>query len=129
MARHQAANARIVPIMLRHCDFSGSLFSKIQGLPTDMKPVTSWLDQDEAWTDVVRGLKTAFEKFLASSNGTRSPETRLLFHSEPLAETRRAMRGCPRDGLSVAQEENRALAATATEGIEGLSEWEGGSED
>ena len=117
MQRHQAAEARVIPIILRACDFSGSLFSKLQGLPTDMKPVASWPNQDEAWSDVVRGLKTAFGKFRKSSNGAEAvPLGSINENSSPVDVLK------PNDELSQTQEENRTLAATSTESFEGLTE-------
>ena len=32
-------------------------FAELQALPQDGKPIKSWADRDEAWTDVVQGLK------------------------------------------------------------------------
>ncbi|HEX4707682.1 MAG TPA: toll/interleukin-1 receptor domain-containing protein [Candidatus Udaeobacter sp.] len=117
MQRHQAAEARVIPIILRACDYSGALFSKIQGLPTDMQPVASWPNQDEAWSDVVRGLKATFAKFRESSNGAESvPPGSIDKKSSPLEVSK------PNEGLNQAQEENRALAATSTESFQGLSE-------
>ncbi len=58
---HDAGQALVVPIALRPCDWSGARFAKLQGLPRDAKPVTTWSNQDEAWTDVARGLRRAIE--------------------------------------------------------------------
>jgi hypothetical protein len=117
MQRHEAAEARVIPIILRACDYSGSVFSKLQGLPTDMKPVASWPNQDEAWSDVVRGLKAVFGKFRNSTNGAEvAPLGSIDEKSSPLGMSK------PNDGLNQAQEENRALAATSTESFQGLSE-------
>ena len=121
MQRHQAAQARVIPILLRHCDFSGSVFSSIQALPSGAKPVAAWPDQDEAWTDVVSGLKAAFEKFRRPANGSAPPPERAIAFPAsgeppqvaPPAEVAGA-------ALNVAQEENRLLAATSTEAFRGL---------
>src|SRR4051794_13248638 len=42
MQRHQEKTARVVPIVLRYCDFDGSVFSTLKALPEDSKPVTAW---------------------------------------------------------------------------------------
>ena len=44
MALEREANgeARVVPVILRACDWKGAPFGKLQGFPKDMKPVTSW---------------------------------------------------------------------------------------
>jgi len=49
MERHEAGEARVIPIILRPVDWEGAPFSKLQALPTDAKPVTSWDDSDEAF--------------------------------------------------------------------------------
>jgi CheY-like chemotaxis protein len=81
MQRHAAGMATVVPIIVRAVnieaeDADALPFMKLQGLPTDMRPVTSWPNRDEAWTDVARGLratvKTIHEKKAAAV--TRSPK-------------------------------------------------------
>lgn len=57
--RHAKAEARIIPIIVRPCDWAESPLRSLQVLPTDGKPVTSWLNHDEAWLDVVRGIRKA----------------------------------------------------------------------
>lgn len=59
--RHDAGTARVIPIILRPCDWQGSPFSKLQGLPKDAKPVTQWSDRDSAFVDVVQGIRRAVE--------------------------------------------------------------------
>ncbi len=55
--RHDNNEAVVVPIILRPCDWKGSPFSKLHGLPKEAKPISQWKDQDEAWLDVVTKLK------------------------------------------------------------------------
>jgi internalin A len=64
MARHDAGEAVVIPIMLRACNKNGTPFSAVQGLPKDFKPVTSWDNTDEAWTDVSLGIERAINAFL-----------------------------------------------------------------
>ena len=59
--RHDAEEAVVIPIILSACDWQGAPFSKLQALPKDAKPVKNWDDPDEAWLDVVRGLRRAIE--------------------------------------------------------------------
>jgi tetratricopeptide (TPR) repeat protein len=66
MERHDAKEACVIPIALRPCDWKGAPFGKLQGLPKDMKPVTSWANQDEAFTDIARGIRQAVEKIKAN---------------------------------------------------------------
>ena len=62
MQRHAAHAAVVVPIIVRAVDFDPDdaqdlPFLKLQGLPTDLRPVTSWQNRDEAWTNVAKGLR------------------------------------------------------------------------
>ena len=85
MQRHQANEARVIPIMLRPCDFTGEVFSKLAGLPTKMKAVTTWVNQDEAWTDVVRGLRREFEAYRDEARKT-APVSAQTFASSQTEE-------------------------------------------
>ncbi|MBY4675209.1 toll/interleukin-1 receptor domain-containing protein [Marinobacterium arenosum] len=68
MEMHENSSAILIPIVVRACDWAGHEFSKCQGLPKDTKPVASWDNEDEAWLDVVNGLK----KYLSSFSPIRS---------------------------------------------------------
>jgi hypothetical protein len=55
--RHNKKEAIVVPIILRHCDWSDTPFSSIQGLPINATPIKEWNDQDKALLNVVEGIK------------------------------------------------------------------------
>ncbi len=57
--RHDAGEACVIPIILRPADWQGAAFAKLQALPTDGQPVTRWSDRDEAWLNVVQGIRHA----------------------------------------------------------------------
>src|SRR6266705_4156000 len=59
IARHDANQVRVIPIILRPVDWQGAPFEKIQALPTGGKPVTDWPNQDSAFLDIVRGIRKA----------------------------------------------------------------------
>ena len=42
MERHESGEARVIPIILRPAIWKGAPFEKLQALPKDAKPVTSW---------------------------------------------------------------------------------------
>jgi hypothetical protein len=62
MERHQAGQARVIPVILRHCDWSRAPFGKLLAAPRDGKPVSSWPDRDEALADVARQVRQAVEE-------------------------------------------------------------------
>ena len=58
LERHGQGEARVIPVLLRKVDgWQDAPFGKIQSLPTDGKPVTSWKIRDEAFADVARGIR------------------------------------------------------------------------
>ncbi|MGC4085542.1 MAG: toll/interleukin-1 receptor domain-containing protein [Vicinamibacterales bacterium] len=62
MERHTRDEAVVVPIMVRPVDLQADdaadiPFVKLQGLPKDFKPVTTWTNADEAWTSVASGIR------------------------------------------------------------------------
>jgi len=60
MALEQRSEGRttVVPIILRSCLWSSHpILRGLQGLPKNMKPVKSYADPDEAWTEVLEGLE------------------------------------------------------------------------
>ena len=59
MDRHSQGTARVIPVILRPCDWKSAPFSILQALPTDGRPVTTWNNSDEAWLDVVHGIREA----------------------------------------------------------------------
>src|SRR5262249_6996563 len=59
--RHDRGEAKVIPIILRPCDWHGAPFARLQALPRDGKAVTSWGNKDEAWTDVAVGIRRAVE--------------------------------------------------------------------
>ena len=59
--RHKADEARVLPIILRPCDWEGTPFAELQVLPSGPKPVVTWSTHDEAFTDVTRGIRRAID--------------------------------------------------------------------
>lgn len=59
MRLHEARKALVIPIILRPVDWALSPFSKLQGLPTDMRPITIWPNRDEAFANVARAIRDA----------------------------------------------------------------------
>lgn len=57
MERHEKGTAVVIPVAVRPCDWSGLPFSKLNALPSKAKPVTSYTNRDEAWLEVVQGVK------------------------------------------------------------------------
>ncbi|HEY9824683.1 MAG TPA: TIR domain-containing protein [Stenomitos sp.] len=61
ITRHDEGTARVIPVILRPCDWKDSPFSKLQALPKEAKPITTWSDRDSAFLDVVQGIRRAVD--------------------------------------------------------------------
>ena len=65
MERHEAGEARVIPIILKPVDWSSAPFSKLQAFPKDAKPVTTWSNRDAAFVDIAKGIRGAAESMAA----------------------------------------------------------------
>ncbi|MEH1859039.1 MAG: TIR domain-containing protein [Nostoc sp.] len=59
MQRHETREAYIIPVILRPFYWLDAPFAKLQAYPQNAKPVTSWVNQDEAFVSVTQGIRTA----------------------------------------------------------------------
>ncbi|HTK07157.1 MAG TPA: FxSxx-COOH system tetratricopeptide repeat protein [Ktedonobacteraceae bacterium] len=59
MKRHDAGEARVIPVILRPCDRKSAPFGKLQALPSNNIPITLWSNQDAAFADVAQGIREA----------------------------------------------------------------------
>jgi hypothetical protein len=68
MERHRAGEARVIPIILRECEWHRAKFGQLVALPTDGRSVTGrrWKNQDEAFADVARGLREVIADITAA---------------------------------------------------------------
>lgn len=59
LERHAEGSAIVIPVILEPCDWHPAPFGKLMATPKDGKAVTTWPNQAEAWTDVVRQIRKA----------------------------------------------------------------------
>jgi hypothetical protein len=62
MERHQQASARVVPIILRPCEWADMPYAKLQALPVGARPVSSYTNRDEAYTEIARGVRQVVDR-------------------------------------------------------------------
>lgn len=60
--RHEAGEAIVVPIILEPCDWRWLPFSKYQAFPKNAKPITTWTNANEAFLDVIQGIRIVVER-------------------------------------------------------------------
>jgi len=61
LEQQRAGRARVIPILLRSVDRQGAAFAHLKELPTNAEPITTWNNQDEAFTDVATGIRQVIE--------------------------------------------------------------------
>ena len=62
MERHEAQEARVIPVILKPVDnWQSTPFGKLQPLPKDGKPVSKWGNRDEAFVSIAQGIREAVE--------------------------------------------------------------------
>lgn len=70
LARRRAGEAEVIPIILRECVWQEAPFAALAALPRNGRAVTSWEVRDEAWKDIILGLKAALQR---GPHGRRPP--------------------------------------------------------
>ena len=88
MERHEARQARVIPIILKPVDWRDAPFAKLQALPKNAKAVTTWQDKDEAFLNVVQGIRRVVEDMAKSKTSSTVSEATAPATSTPLATSR-----------------------------------------
>ena len=57
MERHEAGEARVIPVVVRDVNWRKAPFARLQALPEDAKAVMLWGDRDTAWRNVSEGIE------------------------------------------------------------------------
>lgn len=57
MELHETGRARVIPVILRPCDWKAAPFAKLQALPRDGKAIIHWRPQDDAYQDLTRSIR------------------------------------------------------------------------
>ena len=61
LQRHEAGEARVLPIILRPVNWQDTPFKELQPLPEKAKPVVTWVLKDEAFVDITNGIKRVID--------------------------------------------------------------------
>lgn len=73
LRRHEAGEARVIPVILRPCDWKNTPFKKLLAAPQDGRAVTQWEDRDEAFLDIVTKVRAALDS-LSNARATAAAE-------------------------------------------------------
>ncbi|MGV0105633.1 hypothetical protein NSTCB13_04381 [Nostoc sp. DSM 114160] len=83
LEQNAAGKARVIPVLLRYADWDNPPIDKLSPLPSNRKPIKSWTDRDEAFLEVVKGIRQEVARLVSSSN--YSPPKEGSANQEPLA--------------------------------------------
>lgn len=73
MQLHEMGTARVVPILLRACQWEHTSIGKLQALPTGAVPVSEWSDVNTAYKDIADGLRGSCRDLLGTPGDPRNP--------------------------------------------------------
>jgi hypothetical protein len=62
MQRHEAGTARVVPVILRPCQWSSLPYAKLQALPRNARPVTDHPDRDAVFTEIANEIERLVDR-------------------------------------------------------------------
>ena len=106
---HELGNTKVVPIIIRPVDWQDTSFGKLQALPKDGKPVTTWANPDEAWLDIEKGLKLTINQIASEKPAHKEAKDLLMIDGILLEEMKR---------LQSVMEKKEKLGGTPTGFIE-----------
>ncbi|HSN97847.1 MAG TPA: TIR domain-containing protein, partial [Candidatus Nanopelagicales bacterium] len=72
LQRWQRGEVQVVPILLSQCLWETSQLRRLQPLPDNRVPVTSWPSRAEAWANVARGIHRIVERMAHGSTAAMS---------------------------------------------------------
>lgn len=67
LERATSGQAIVIPILLRPVDWRSSPLGKFKALPHGGRAIALWVDRDEAWMDVARGVREVAERVRSAS--------------------------------------------------------------
>ncbi len=73
LERHRRGEAYVIPILLRPGYYRGAPFEHLKILPSNGKPITSWIHRDEAFADIVNGINDVLHDLTSTDPASSSP--------------------------------------------------------
>jgi tetratricopeptide (TPR) repeat protein len=118
MEKHEQGNAHVIPVILRPCDWKTTIFAKLQALPTDGKPVIDWKTRDNAFLNVVEGIRKALDELGHGGSSSAFNNAHVASAiSVPVLNALHQLPAPPADFTGRAGELKELLAAIKTGGV------------
>ena len=84
LRRHNAGETIVMPVILRSCAWDFTPLAAIQAYPEKAKPIKSWTDIDEAYTDVVRGVYLAATRIQERRSQQQADQEQIQRQQKPV---------------------------------------------
>jgi len=68
MQRHEKGEARVIPVILRNCEWQDMPYAKLQALPANGQPVSDFTDKDKAYTEIAKEIRRVVESLMNQIN-------------------------------------------------------------
>ncbi len=81
MGCHDRGETRVIPVILRPCDWQSALFGKLKAIPNDGKPVTKHQTLDDTFLDVTRAIREIAQQLRPA------PAATVAVQSTPVEDT------------------------------------------
>lgn len=81
--RHKEKTARVIPVILRPCDWAHPPLNHLLAVPRDGKAITTWANIDEAFTDVAKQIRRAIEELQSESGQAIQDASARIVRTEP----------------------------------------------
>ncbi|MBX2929299.1 MAG: toll/interleukin-1 receptor domain-containing protein [Saprospiraceae bacterium] len=126
LERHRQGKASVVPMIMRPCTWDATPLAELQAIPKNGKPVTSWNDRDEAYSDAAKSLWNMvnnierLQREQAAEALRRQQET----EANRMAEERRREEDIRREREAVEQQQHREAEHRRREANERRAEYE-----
>jgi hypothetical protein len=80
--RHNAGEARVIPVILRPCDWQHTPFGNLRATPPDGKPVSKFADQNDAFLLVAKDIRKVGEE-MAGARSANKENVRFALADQP----------------------------------------------
>lgn len=104
MEMHDTGIARIIPVILRPVDWQSSSFGKLEALPIHGKPVTKWKNQDEAFLNIVEGIKNVIHELNQANNPNENLTTTTIKKPLVMGPSSSTNTYCTRCGVKIGKQ-------------------------
>ena len=75
LERHNAGSARVIPVILRPCEWREAPFGGLLATPIDGKAVTKYADRDDAFLEVAKAIRAFALRETKADHGQNTPRT------------------------------------------------------